>query len=59
MQAANSKAFLAADGGIREETVPRLRAAGADTVVMGSLAFGAEDLAARMRWLHALPVAGE
>jgi ribulose-phosphate 3-epimerase len=45
---------LAADGGIREHTVPELRAAGAETVVMGSLAFGADDLAARMRWLHAL-----
>jgi ribulose-phosphate 3-epimerase len=45
---------LAADGGIRENTVPLLRAAGAETVVMGSLAFGAEDLAARMQWLHGL-----
>lgn len=45
---------LAADGGIREHTVPELRAAGAETVVMGSLAFGADDLAARMRWLHGL-----
>lgn len=45
---------LAADGGIREDTVPALRAAGADTVVMGSLAFNAPDLPARMRWLHAL-----
>lgn len=45
---------LAADGGIREHTVPELRRAGAETVVMGSLAFGADDLSARMRWLHAL-----
>ena len=30
--------LLAADGGIRERTVPRLRQSGADTVVMGSLA---------------------
>ena len=45
---------LAADGGIRENTVPFLRSAGAETVVMGSLAFGADDLPARMRWLHAL-----
>jgi ribulose-phosphate 3-epimerase len=43
---------LAADGGIRDTTVPLLRAAGAETVVMGSLAFGAPDLAARMLWLH-------
>jgi len=45
---------LAADGGIREHTVPELRAAGAETVVLGSLAFGAEDLPARMKWLHGL-----
>jgi ribulose-phosphate 3-epimerase len=48
---------LAADGGIRETTVPRLRAAGAQTVVLGSLAFGDPDLKARTGWLHGLPVA--
>ena len=47
---------LAADGGIRSNTVPALRAAGAETVVMGSLAFGAPDLPATIRWLHALPM---
>lgn len=46
--------ILAADGGIRETTVARLGAAGADTVVMGSLAFGASDVAARMAWLHSV-----
>jgi ribulose-phosphate 3-epimerase len=51
-----SAIHLAADGGIRQETVPILRAAGADTVVLGSLAFGDRDLAARIAWLHALPV---
>jgi ribulose-phosphate 3-epimerase len=45
---------LAADGGIRDTTVPILRAAGAETVVLGSLAFGAPDLADRMRWLAAV-----
>jgi ribulose-phosphate 3-epimerase len=45
---------LAADGGIREETVPVLVGAGAETVVMGSLAYGAADLAARIQWLHGL-----
>ena len=51
---------LAADGGIREETVPRLRAAGADTVVMGSLAFGGADLAgADALAARAPPWAGE
>lgn len=46
--------ILAADGGIRENTVPDLRKAGGETVVLGSLAFGAPDLAARMAWLKAL-----
>ncbi|MCX7301162.1 MAG: ribulose-phosphate 3-epimerase [Rhodobacterales bacterium] len=43
---------LAADGGIRDNTVPVLRAAGAETVVLGSLAFSAPDLSARIAWLH-------
>jgi ribulose-phosphate 3-epimerase len=45
---------LAADGGIRENTVPELRKAQAETVVLGSLAFGATDLVQRMMWLKAL-----
>ena len=45
---------LAADGGIREPTVPLLREAGAETVVLGSLAFGAPILGERMAWLHGL-----
>ena len=49
----DGRVVLAADGGIREHTVPELRAAGAETVVMGSLAFGAADLASRMAWVHA------
>lgn len=52
--AAKRRIVLAADGGIRDTTVGLLRNAGAETVVMGSLAFGAPDLAERMRWLHAL-----
>jgi ribulose-phosphate 3-epimerase len=44
---------LAADGGIREHTVPGLRRAGAETIVMGSLAFNAADLPARMEWVRA------
>lgn len=46
---------VAADGGIREHTVPGLRRAGAETIVMGSLAFNAEDLAQRIAWVHAQP----
>ncbi len=45
---------LAADGGIRDTTVPLLRKASAETVVLGSLAFTAPDLAERMAWLKAL-----
>ena len=45
---------LAADGGIRDNTVPVLREAGAETVVMGSLAFGAPDLGARIAWVRGL-----
>ena len=52
--ASGRRVVLAADGGIRDTTVPLLREAGAETVVMGSLAFGAPDLADRMAWLHAL-----
>ena len=51
---AKHRIVLAADGGIRENTVSDLRKAGAETVVMGSLAFGAPDLAARMAWAKAL-----
>ena len=40
--------------GLKAGMVLLLRGAGAETVVMGSLAFGASDLAARMRWLHSL-----
>ncbi len=51
---ASHRIVLAADGGIREHTVPLLRAAGAETVVLGSLAFNAPSLDERMAWLHAL-----
>jgi ribulose-phosphate 3-epimerase len=49
--------ILAADGGIRENTVPLLAGAGAQTVVMGSLAFNAPDLGVRMAWVHAQALA--
>lgn len=54
IEATGRRIVLAADGGIRDNTVPLLRGAGAETVVLGSLAFGAPDLAARMAWLHSL-----
>jgi ribulose-phosphate 3-epimerase len=46
------RVVLAADGGIREHTVPGLYRHGAETIVMGSLAFNAADLGARMAWVH-------
>jgi ribulose-phosphate 3-epimerase len=53
LQETGHRVLLAADGGIREHTVPLLRKAGAETIVMGSLAFGAPNLPARMAWVHA------
>jgi ribulose-phosphate 3-epimerase len=52
--ASRRRTVLAADGAIREETAPALRAAGAETVVLGSLAFQEPDLGRRMAWLHSL-----
>ena len=54
-RAMSHRVRLAADGAIRRETVPSLRASGADIVVMGSLAFGSDDLAATIQWIHSLP----
>jgi ribulose-phosphate 3-epimerase len=48
------RVVLASDGGNREQTLPLLRQAGAETVVLGSLAFGAPSLKARMDWVHGL-----
>jgi ribulose-phosphate 3-epimerase len=50
--ATGRRVLLGADGGIRDTTVPMLRRATADTVVMGSLAFGDPDFAARIAWLR-------
>ena len=47
------KAEIEADGGIRRETVPLLKAAGADYIVPGSLMFK-EDPPAMRDWLAAL-----
>ncbi|CAN7653987.1 ribulose-phosphate 3-epimerase [Rhizobium leguminosarum] len=48
------RVVLAADGGIREHTVPLLRQSGAETIVLGSLAFNAPSLDERMAWVRAL-----
>jgi ribulose-phosphate 3-epimerase len=55
IEAQRRRIVLAADGGIRETTVPGLRKAGAETIVMGSLAFGAKDFTQRMEWVRAMP----
>jgi ribulose-phosphate 3-epimerase len=50
----SQRVVLASDGGNREQTLPLLRNAGAETVVLGSLAFGAPSLKDRMDWVHSL-----
>jgi ribulose-phosphate 3-epimerase len=42
------------DGGIRENTVPNLRASGADGIIAGSLAFKSANLDETFNWLHGL-----
>ena len=54
VQRTGQKIILVADGGIREETTPLLRKAGAEAVVLGSLAYGSTDLGQRMEWLRSL-----
>jgi ribulose-phosphate 3-epimerase len=46
---------IGVDGGIREQTVPSLRQAGADLVVPGSLLFKCDQPSQMFQWLHALP----
>lgn len=43
-----------ADGGIRDNTVPKLYSAGADGVIAGSLAFKSSNLEETFSWLHGL-----
>ena len=45
---------LYADGGIRRDSVPRLREAGADAIVPGSLIFQAADKDGTHQWLKSL-----
>jgi ribulose-phosphate 3-epimerase len=45
---------IVVDGGIREHTVPRLAAAGADGVVPGSLVLSAPDPKGVVDWVHAV-----
>jgi len=49
--------MIAADGGIRDNTVPDLRAAGSDIITPGSLAFKSPNLFETTNWIHALPKA--
>lgn len=49
-----SRVLIIADGGIRKETAPQLREAGADAIVPGSLVFQAGDAAAMLQWIHAV-----
>ncbi len=52
--ASASGVTLYADGGIRRESVRRLRASGADAIVPGSLIFQADDKGATHQWLKSL-----
>jgi ribulose-phosphate 3-epimerase len=45
---------LIADGGIRADTVPILRRAGADVIVPGSLVFQSQDMVETFSWLRTL-----
>jgi ribulose-phosphate 3-epimerase len=54
-QGFSKKVKVEADGGIRANTVPYLRTAGADIIVMGSLAFNSKDLDKTFNWVHGLP----
>lgn len=51
---ASGRVKIESDGGIRAHTVPGLRAAGADIVVMGSLAFRSADLDETFGWIRSL-----
>jgi ribulose-phosphate 3-epimerase len=48
------RVVIIADGGIRKDTVPRLREAGADAIVPGSLVFQAGDPAEIFGWIHSV-----
>jgi ribulose-phosphate 3-epimerase len=50
------RVVIIADGGIRRDTVPRLREAGADAIVPGSLVFQAGDPANIFSWIHSVGV---
>ena len=49
-----SKALIEIDGGVQQETAPRLVAAGADVLVAGSYVFGQKDAEERIHQLAML-----
>jgi ribulose-phosphate 3-epimerase len=51
-QGANERIKVSADGGIRVETVPQLRRAGADIITPGSLLFKSQDLQQTTAWIR-------
>lgn len=54
-QGLRGRVRIVADGAIRTETVPPLRAAGADAIVPGSLVFASPAIGSLFDWLHSLP----
>jgi ribulose-phosphate 3-epimerase len=60
LREANNCSFeIFVDGGIRQQTVPRLAEAGADGVIPGSLVFGAADPVGVISWIHTLGTTGK
>ncbi|MCC7450653.1 MAG: ribulose-phosphate 3-epimerase [Anaerolineae bacterium] len=56
-QGYGERIMIAADGGIRDNTVPDLRAAGCDIITPGSLVFKSPNLFETTNWIHSLPKA--
>jgi ribulose-phosphate 3-epimerase len=52
IEASGREIALAVDGGITAQTAPRVRAAGADTLIAGTAVFGAGDYAAAIQALR-------
>ncbi|MGA8482307.1 MAG: hypothetical protein WB696_30420, partial [Chthoniobacterales bacterium] len=51
---ASDRIKISADGGIRVETVPKLRQAGTDIITPGSLLFKSHDLQQTTSWIRGL-----
>ena len=50
----NSKALIEVDGGVDNDTAPKLVKAGVDVLVAGSYVFGSENPSSTIKWLKSL-----